>query len=147
MDFLPSDPAILVSTINMLLRDEEFDSLESLCYAFNREPQDIIAYLAQHGYVYSLEQKQMRQRIQRMITRDSIETAYCFFHQKERVFAHSTMDWQKDDIEYAIASYVDEMNAELYQLLSHGNTNFLRNHATFHQELIQAVEELERMCN
>ena len=51
---------ILVSTINMLLRDEEFDSLESLCYAFNREPQDIIAYLAQHGYVYSLEQKQMR---------------------------------------------------------------------------------------
>ena len=75
-----------------------------------------------------------------MITRDSIETAYCFFHQKERVFAHSTMDWQKDDIEYAIASYVDEMNAELYQLLSHGNT-------TFHQELIQAVEELERMCN
>ena len=62
-----------------------------------------------------------------MITRDSIETAYCFFHQKERVFAHSTMDWQKDDIEYAIASYVDEMNAELYQLLSHGNTNFLRN--------------------
>lgn len=82
-----------------------------------------------------------------MITRDSIETAYCFFHQKERVFAHSTMDWQKDDIEYAIASYVDEMNAELYQLLSHGNTNFLRNHATFHQELIQAVGELERMCN
>ncbi len=82
-----------------------------------------------------------------MITRDSIETAYCFFHQKERVFAHSTMDWQKDDIEYAIASYVDEMNAELYQLLSHGNDHFLRNHATFHQELIQAVEELERMCN
>ena len=30
------------------------------CHAFNREPQDIIAYLAQHGYVYSLEQKQMR---------------------------------------------------------------------------------------
>lgn len=60
MDYLPSDPAILVSTINMLLRDEEFDSLESLCYAFNREPQDIITYLAQHGYVYSLEQKQMR---------------------------------------------------------------------------------------
>lgn len=60
MDYLPSDPAILVSTINMLLRDEEFDSLESLCYAFNRDPQDIIAYLAQHDYVYSLEQKQMR---------------------------------------------------------------------------------------
>ena len=80
-----------------------------------------------------------------MITRDSIETTYCFFHQKERVFAHSTMDWQKEDIEYAIASYVDEMNAELYQQLSHSNDHFLRNHATFHQELIQAVDELESM--
>ena len=29
MDYLPKDPAILVSSINMLLRDEEFDSLES----------------------------------------------------------------------------------------------------------------------
>ena len=80
-----------------------------------------------------------------MISRDSIETAYCFFHQKERVYAHSTMNWQKDDIEYAIASYVDEMNAELYQKLSQGNTHFLRNHTTFHQELIQAVEKLELM--
>lgn len=33
MDYLPTDPAILVSTINMLLRDEEFDSLEQICYA------------------------------------------------------------------------------------------------------------------
>ena len=31
MDYLPKDPAILVSSVNMLLRDEEFDSLESLC--------------------------------------------------------------------------------------------------------------------
>ena len=38
MDYLPKDPAILVSSVNMLLRDEEFDSLESLCYAFSREP-------------------------------------------------------------------------------------------------------------
>ena len=30
MDFLPKDPAILVSSVNMLLRDEEFDTLESL---------------------------------------------------------------------------------------------------------------------
>ena len=33
MDFLPKDPAILVSSVNMLLRDEEFDTLEALCYA------------------------------------------------------------------------------------------------------------------
>ena len=26
MDFLPKDPAILISSVNMLLRDEEFDS-------------------------------------------------------------------------------------------------------------------------
>ena len=44
----------------MLLRDEEFDSLEALCYAFNREPAELKAYLLPHGYVYSEEQKQMR---------------------------------------------------------------------------------------
>ena len=60
MDFLPTDPAILVSTINMLLRDEEIDSLEALCYAFNRDPKELKNYLLQHGYVYSIEQKQMR---------------------------------------------------------------------------------------
>ena len=41
MDYLPKDPAILVSSVNMLLRDEEFDNLESLCYAFSREPKEI----------------------------------------------------------------------------------------------------------
>ena len=41
MDFLPKDPAILVSSVNMLLRDEEFDTLESLCYAFSRDPKQI----------------------------------------------------------------------------------------------------------
>ena len=53
-----------------------------------------------------------------MITKDSIETAYSFLHQKRRstsgrllptgrknVYIHSSLDWQKDDIEYAIASY------------------------------------------
>ena len=35
MDYLPKDPAILVSSANMLLRDKEFDSLESLCNNFN----------------------------------------------------------------------------------------------------------------
>ena len=41
MDFLPKDPAILVSSVNMLLRDEEFDTLEALCYAFSRDPKQI----------------------------------------------------------------------------------------------------------
>ena len=60
MYFLPNDPAILVSSINMLLRDEEFDSLESLCYNFNTEPDAIKARLLASGFVYSDEQKQFR---------------------------------------------------------------------------------------
>ena len=60
MEYLPKDPAILVSSINMLLRDEEFDSLESLCINFNREPQKLKEYLAAHDYVYSEDQKQFR---------------------------------------------------------------------------------------
>lgn len=60
MEYLPQDPNILVSSINMLLRDEEFDSLESLCYNFDREPDDIKSYLQGHGFVYSESQKQFR---------------------------------------------------------------------------------------
>lgn len=60
MDYLPQNPAILVSSINMLLRDEEFESLESLCYNFNTEPEKIKAVLYDAGYVYSEEQEQFR---------------------------------------------------------------------------------------
>ena len=60
MDYLPKDPAILVSSVNMLLRDEEFDTLESLCYAFNRKPQEVKDYLWGYGFVWSEKQKQFR---------------------------------------------------------------------------------------
>ena len=60
MDYLPKDPAILVSSVNMLLRDEEFDTLESLCYAFNREPQEVKDYLWGNGFVWSEKQEQFR---------------------------------------------------------------------------------------
>ena len=60
MDYLPKDPAILVSSVNMLLRDEEFDTLEALCYNFGTEPKDIKNYLYRHGFVYSEKQKQFR---------------------------------------------------------------------------------------
>lgn len=60
MDYLPTDPAILVSSINMLLRDEEFDTLESLCFAFGREPQEVCEQLRAEGFVYSEEQRQFR---------------------------------------------------------------------------------------
>jgi len=60
MDYLPKDPAILVSSVNMLLRDEEFDSLETLCYAFSSDPRDIKAYLLEKGFVWSEQQRQFR---------------------------------------------------------------------------------------
>ncbi len=60
MDYLPQDPAILVSSVNMLLRDEEFDSLEALCYSFDRDPEEIKGLLAAEGYVWSEQQQQFR---------------------------------------------------------------------------------------
>ena len=93
-----------------------------------------------------------------MITKDSIETAYSFLHQKQRIYvlaslrwqaskarAHSTLDWQKDDIEYAIASYVDEMSDELLRAISDDKADFLKNHARFEEDITSAVNTLERM--
>ena len=67
-----------------------------------------------------------------MITKDSIETAYSFLHQKRNVYIHSSLDWQKDDIEYAIGCYVDDMSQELYEALASGRVDFLRDHKKFH---------------
>lgn len=80
-----------------------------------------------------------------MIDKGVIETAYCFFHQKQRVYQYSTMDWQKDDIEYAIEGYVSTMNGELYELLSGGRPDFLRNHTTFAADIVSALEMLDSM--
>ena len=80
-----------------------------------------------------------------MITKDSIETAYSFLHQKQRIYVHSTLDWQKDDIEIAIASYVDEMSQELYEVLSDHRSDFLRDHNRFQEDITKAVEILENM--
>ena len=80
-----------------------------------------------------------------MITRDSIETAYSFLHQKRNVYIHSTLDWQKDDIELAIGSYVDDMSQELYEAISDGRADFLKDHKRFEEDITQAVERLEEM--
>ena len=93
-----------------------------------------------------------------MITRDSIETAYSFLHQKRRstsgrllpkgrknVYIHSSLDWQKDDIEYTIASFVDDMSQELYVNIANGRKDFLRDHETFQEDITIAVEGLEEM--
>lgn len=77
------------------------------------------------------------------IPKDSIETAYCFLHQKRNVYIHSSLDWQKDDIEYAIASYAESMNQQLYDALSGGRPDFLREHRRFMEDITKAVELLE----
>ena len=81
------------------------------------------------------------------IDKNAIETAYSFFHQKERVYAHSNMEWQKDDIEYAISSYVQDMDKTLYGLLSDGHDDFLVNHRRFHDDILSAIEVMENLLN
>ena len=80
-----------------------------------------------------------------MITKDRIETAYSFLHQKQRIYVHSTLDWQKDDIEIAIADYADEMSQELLDAISGGRTDFLKDHKRFMEDINKAVEILEKM--
>lgn len=80
-----------------------------------------------------------------MITKESIETAYCFLHQKLRVYEYSTMEWQKEDIEYAISSYVDSIPKELYDKLAGQKSDYLLDHASFAQDMRHAVDILEAM--
>ena len=78
-----------------------------------------------------------------MITKDSIETAYSFLHQKQRIYIHSTLDWQKDDIELAISD--NDMSQELYDAISGGRADFLLDHKRFQEDITKAVEILEKM--
>ena len=80
-----------------------------------------------------------------MITHDSIETAYSFLHQKRNVYIHSALDWQRDDIEVAIASFADEMNPELFAEIAEGRTDFLHDHLRFEEDINAAVSKLENM--
>ena len=80
-----------------------------------------------------------------MITKDSIETAYSFLHQKRNVHIHSSIDWQMDDIEYAISTYVDDMSKELYEAISDGRADFLRDHKRFGEDITLAVDRLEKI--
>lgn len=81
----------------------------------------------------------------RKFTRYDVEIAYAFLHQKQRVYAFSTMQWQRDDIEYAIGDYVGQMNAELYEILANGRKRFLLDHSSFAEDIAEAVERLEAL--
>lgn len=60
MDRLPQDPIMLLSSINMLLRDREYDSLEDLCGRFDRDINEVKATLLQVGYEYDKKLKQFK---------------------------------------------------------------------------------------
>ena len=79
------------------------------------------------------------------IDKDSIETAYSFLHQKWNVYRRSTLPWQKDDIEYIISNYADDMDSSLYAAISCGNPEFLKDHQTFAADLEAAVSRLEHL--
>ena len=79
------------------------------------------------------------------INKDSIESAYCFFHQKLRVYEYSNSPTQRDDIEYAISQYVDGMNPALYQMIANGRENYLLDHKHFEQDMRDALDILNGM--
>lgn len=78
-------------------------------------------------------------------SKDSIESAYCFFHQKLRVYEFSHRHTQCDNIEYAISQYVDGMTPALYQLLANGTPYYLLDHTAFEQDMHHAIELLDGM--
>lgn len=56
MENLPADPAMLLSYINMKLRDE-YDSLDALCDDLGVDREALVARLAEGGFEYSAENK------------------------------------------------------------------------------------------
>lgn len=64
MDHLPLfDTHMLVSAINCLLRDREFDNLDDICSYYELERADIDARLAAGGYAYSAELNTIKQSL------------------------------------------------------------------------------------
>ncbi len=92
-----------------------------------------MGYLMKYGFVWSEHQKR------RSTSGRLLPTG------RKNVYIHSTLDWQKDDIELAIGSYVDDMSKELYETISEGRIDFLKNHKWFGEDITQAVERLENM--
>ena len=60
MDHLPlSDIPMLVSSINFLLRDEEFENLDQICYCFGVE-RDEMASLNQEKRYFTMNYQQIK---------------------------------------------------------------------------------------
>lgn len=59
MNTLPSNPIMLLSVINMKLRDQ-YDSLDSLCDDLDVNKEEIINKLSSVNYVYDETQNQFK---------------------------------------------------------------------------------------
>lgn len=79
------------------------------------------------------------------ISRGAVESAYCIFHQKYRVYEYSDSPVQRDEIESAVASYAIGMNRDLYLALAGGREGFLMEHGRFASDLKSAIGSLEKM--
>ena len=55
-----SDPNILVSMLNMKLRDGAYDSLEDLCSSEGIEKSDLLQKMKEAGYAYDAGQRQFK---------------------------------------------------------------------------------------
>ena len=75
--------------------------------------------------------------------RSVIEQAYAFFHQKLKVYEHSTSEREMDHIEDTISEYADAMSSALFSELSAGNPAFLHEHTTFKEDLTRSVLTME----
>ena len=80
-----------------------------------------------------------------MTERSAIEQAYAFFHQKLKVYEHSTSEREMDHIEDTISSYADAMSPELFDELSSGRASFLHEHTSFPSDLADAVRKMEHL--
>ncbi len=57
MDNLPQDPFMLLSMINMKLRDGDYDTLDDLCADLDVDKAGLIRRLAEAGFEYLPEAK------------------------------------------------------------------------------------------
>lgn len=79
--------------------------------------------------------------------KNTVEQAYAFFHQKLKVYEHSTSEREMDHIEDTIADYANSMSKGLFNELSQGNPAFLHEHTTFQEDLTKAVLMMESLIS
>lgn len=58
--YIPNDPNILLSMVNMKLRDGNYDSLQDLCASSGIKEEELIDRLKAAGFEYIPEIKQFR---------------------------------------------------------------------------------------